>query len=41
MAIDVNALLGKLLDTMPIWLPVVAIALKLNVPGFTTKRGDK
>ena len=35
MQIDFNALLGKLLDTMPVWLPVVVVALRLNVPGLT------
>ena len=36
--IDINKLLSELFDTMPVWLPVLAIALKLNVPGLTSAK---
>jgi hypothetical protein len=38
--LDVNAFLAKLFDTMPVWLPLVYAALKINMPGVTAQRKD-
>lgn len=40
MQLDINALIGHLFQSMPLWLPVVAVALHLNIPGITKTPKD-
>jgi hypothetical protein len=40
MTFDVNALIGKLIDTMPVWLPLVLAAWHSKQPAYMNK-GDK
>lgn len=37
MTFDINAFLAKLIETMPIWLPVVIAALHAPQPPYMTK----
>lgn len=37
MTFDLNAFLAKLIETMPVWLPVVVAALHAPQPGYMKK----